>query len=309
MVIPAEISSTNLLPSLHKWQDWLANERSVAVRSQEIYRDALWRFIHFLQHFHGEAIDEKGLNQAKLTEFRAFLSYLRKEGLSARSVALHLAALRNYYAYLKQFESQNNHEIGRLKTPKYQKKLPRPISIEECLALIEEAADHKLAWIAARDRAIFALLYGCGLRISEVLALHTGQMPIGDQLKITGKGGKDRILPVLPRVQQLLAEYWQRLPYKLAADAPIFRGQRGGVLHAAIIQKRLRELRGILGLPPTATPHALRHSFATHLLGEDVDLRALAELLGHASLSTTQIYTQVDATKLGAIVANKHPRG
>jgi integrase/recombinase XerC len=242
---------------------------------------------------------------------RAVLASRRANGVGARSLGRGLAGVRSFLRFLEKRGLANAAGVGAMRAPKAPKSLPRPLSAADARRLVdrgEQLAEEP--WIAARNTAVLTLLYGCGLRISEGLSLKGADLASGqaEALRITGKGGKVRLVPVLPAARQAVAEYRRLCPYHLAPEAPLFRGARGGALQPAIIQREVQRLRSALNLPDTATPHALRHSFATHLLGRGGDLRAIQELLGHASLSTTQIYTQVDTARLLEIYNSAHPR-
>lgn len=238
-------------------------------------------------------------------DLRAYLAHRRAQGLGNASTARELSALR---AFLK-FAGGEDASIPTLRGPRVKKGVPRPISPDDVIALSEDVAENAAEpWIAARNWAVLLLLYGAGLRISEALSLTGGDVPASETIRITGKRGKTRIVPLLPQIREALADYAALCPYGTARDETLFRGARGGPLDPAIIRKAVREARRRLMLPERTSPHALRHSFATHLLGRGADLRSLQELLGHASLSSTQIYTQVDAAHLLDVYRNAHPR-
>jgi len=243
-------------------------------------------------------------------DLRAFLATRRKEGSGARSLGRHLAGLRSFLRYLEKKGLVNAAGAGALRSPKQPKSLPKPLSGNQALSVV--SADTQLnnePWIAARDAAVLTLLYGCGLRISEALGLTPKAFSgSANALRINGKGGKTRLVPLLPAVAETVQVYMRLCPYHLHADSPLFRGARGAKLQPAIIQREMQRLRSALGLPDSATPHALRHSFATHLLSGGGDLRTIQELLGHASLSTTQVYTGVDSARLLDVYDKAHPR-
>ena len=243
-------------------------------------------------------------------DLRGFLAHRRKEGAGARSLGRHLAGLRSFLRHLERKGLVNAAGASAIRSPKQPKSLPKPLSGRQALAVV--AVDTQMneePWIAARDAAVLSLLYGCGLRISEALGLTPETFHAKTtSLRVTGKGGKTRLVPLLPVVMEAVETYYGLCPYHLEPGAPLFRGARGGPLQPAIIQREMQKLRSALGLPDTATPHALRHSFATHLLGSGGDLRTIQELLGHASLSTTQIYTGVDSARLLDIYDRAHPR-
>lgn len=240
---------------------------------------------------------------------RAWMAAERGRGLSARSLARALSAVKSFLKWLADHDQAESVSALATRSPKYRRKLPRPLSEEAAGAVLNEAAfGHSEDWIAARDAAVLTLLYGLGLRISEALGLTGSDHPLPSALRIAGKGGKERLVPVLPAAADAVADYVRLCPFDLARDQPLFRGARGGALDARLIQKSMERARNRLGLPASATPHALRHSFATHLLNAGGDLRAIQELLGHASLSTTQAYTAVDTARLMEAYEAAHPR-
>lgn len=238
------------------------------------------------------------------------LALRRAQGLGNASAARELSALKSLISYARARSNMADTTHPRLRGPRIKKNLPRPITPDEATNLAATVAGNATHdWVAARDQAVLLLLYGAGLRISEALSLKGQDWPIGEVLRITGKGNKERVVPILPVVREAVAEYIARNPWPMAPDDPLFRGEKGGPLRQGIVQKAVAQARLALGLPPTATPHALRHSFATHLLGAGADLRSLQELLGHASLGSTQIYTQVDMARMLATYKKAHPRG
>ena len=253
----------------------------------------------FLTSHWGEALGAARLGAATTRDVRAWLARLNADGLSSRSAARSLSAVKSFYRWLAEAEGIECPAILAARAPKSAPRLPRPVEAKAAAAMVDFAAsDHREPWIAARDAAVLTLLWGSGLRISEALGLNRGDAPLSEALRITGKGGKQRIAPVLPAARAAVDEYLALLPYDLAPDAPLFIGARGKRLNPRMAQKAMERARLALGLPATATPHALRHSFATHLLEAGGDLRAIQELLGHASLSTTQVYTGVDQARL-----------
>lgn len=242
-------------------------------------------------------------------QLRAHLAARRAGGLSNVSTARELSAIRSFIAFARAQAGFDQTGAPRLRGPRLKKGLPRPVTPDDALGLadiVAEQADKD--WIGARDRAVLFLLYGAGMRIAEALSLTAAALPLGDRLTVTGKGGKQRVVPLLPVVREAVEEYAARCPWPLGARDPLFRGAKGGRLNQGVVQKSVAKARQVLGLPATATPHALRHSFATHLLGAGADLRSLQELLGHASLGSTQIYTRVDAASLLDTYRKAHPR-
>lgn len=280
----------------------LARDKRRSPHTVRAYQASAERLMAFLQNHWGGPVDTATLARLSTADLRAFLARRREEGIGNAAAARELAAIR---AFLK-FAGV---PCPPLKGPRVKKGLPRPVAPQEALALAEQVAeDAAEPWIAARDLALLLLLYGAGLRIGEALALTGAALPLGETLRVTGKRAKTRTVPLLPQVRAAIEDYAQRLPYRLAPGAPLFRGAKGGALDPGVVRRAVRQARRALGLGERTTPHALRHSFATHLLGRGADLRALQELLGHASLSSTQIYTQVDAAQLLDIYRHAHPR-
>jgi integrase/recombinase XerC len=293
------------------WLECLAQERRLARLTVAAYERDSRQFLLFLTGHLGGPPDLDALSALKPADFRAFLARRRTEGASPRSLGRILAGVRSFLDFLERRGLVNAAAARAVRAPRQKRGLPRALAVADACRLV--ATDAQLIpepWIAARNRAIFCLLYGCGLRISETLTLDGGVLLEGSEavLRISGKGGKTRLVPVLPAVLQAVSDYRRLCPYRLEAGQPLFRGALGGALQPAIIQREMKRLRSALGLPDGATPHALRHSFATHLLGSGGDLRAIQELLGHASLSTTQIYTHVDSTRLLDVYDKAHPR-
>jgi integrase/recombinase XerC len=294
------------------WMEHLAHERRSSPRTLEAYGFASARYIAFLQQHRGEAMTVPLLAEVTAGELRAWLAHLRSgdHPLSPRSLSQSLSAIRTFHRFLDRRLDAPNAAIALVRGPRVKPGAPRPVSEDQARGLIAEPAldPDREAWEAARDQAVLTLLYGCGLRISEALSLKRADAPPGPELRITGKGSKTRIVPVLPAVQAAIEAYLAELPFILGPEEPLFRAKRGGPLSPRHVQATVQGLRGRLGLASSATPHALRHSFATHLLGAGADLRSIQELLGHASLSTTQRYTQVDAERLLSAYAKAHPR-
>jgi len=294
------------------WLEHLAHERRAAPRTLEAYGFAAARYIAFLQRHRGEALTVPGLAEVTAGEVRAWLAHLRAgdRPLSPRSLSQALSAIRTFHRFLDRRLDAPNAAIALVRGPKVRPGAPRPVSEDQARGLIAEPAldPDREDWEAARDSAVLTLLYGCGLRISEALSLKRADAPMGPELRITGKGSKTRIVPVLPAVREAVDAYLAEAPFALEPDDALFRAKRGGPLSPRHVQATVQTLRSRLGLPSSATPHALRHSFATHLLGAGADLRSIQELLGHASLSTTQRYTEVDAARLLSAYAAAHPR-
>jgi integrase/recombinase XerC len=289
---------------LEAWGEQLVHGRGRSTHTVRAYLATAARLIAATGADEWNAL--AGLDTAAL---RLHLASRRAEGLGNVSAARELSALKVFLAFARAQSGQADATAPRLRGPRVKKGLPRPITPDEAVNLavtVEEDASEP--WIGARDRAVLLLLYGAGLRIAEALAIPGAALPLGETLRVTGKGGKQRVVPLLPLVREGVAAYLAGCPWPMAASEPIFRGAKGGALSQGMVQKAVARARRALGLPETATPHALRHSFATHLLGAGADLRSLQELLGHASLSSTQIYTRVDAAMMLDVYRHAHPR-
>ncbi|MEI5685958.1 tyrosine recombinase XerC [Sphingomonas kyungheensis] len=287
------------------WAAHLARDRRRSAHTVRAYQATAERLTAFLQAHWGERVDAAALARVTAADLRAFLAARRGQGLSNASAARELSAVRGFLAFVVP-----GGEAPRLRGPRVKAGVPRPISPDEALALADAVADDAAEpWIGTRDWAVLLLLYGAGLRIGEAIALPARVLPLGETLAVTGKRDKTRIVPLLPAVRDAIADYLRQQPWELAPDAPLFRGAKGGPLAPGVVRRAVQAARGRLGLDASTTPHALRHSFATHLLGRGADLRALQELLGHASLSSTQVYTAVDAAHLLDVYRNAHPHG
>ena len=298
--------------ALMAWLAYLTHERRAAPRTVRAYADCVRPYLDFLGRHRGGALGLTDLGEVSAGDLRAYLAARRsgEHPLSPRSVSQALSALRAFHRWLDRRLDVANPAVALVRGPRIPVGLPRPVSEDQARGLIAEAAadPDREDWETARDAALITLLWGCGLRISEGLSLTRGDAPLGESLRITGKGGKTRIAPVLAVVREAVDAYAAALPFVLDPHEKLFRAKRGGEFSPRHAQALMQNLRGRLGLPSSATPHALRHSFATHLLGAGADLRAIQELLGHASLSTTQRYTAVDAAGLLAAYAKAHPR-
>jgi integrase/recombinase XerC len=293
------------------WLQHLAHERRASPRTLEAYGFAAGRYIAFLEQHRGEAMTVPALAQVTPGEVRAWLAHLRSgdRPLSPRSLSQALSAIRTFHRFLDRRLDAPNAAMALVRGPRVKPGAPRPVTEDEAAGLLAEPGldPDREDWEAARDEAVLTLLYGCGLRISEALSLKRSDAPIAEVLRITGKGGKTRMVPALPAVREAVDAYLAQVPFGLGPDDRLFRAKRGGPLSPRHVQATVQVLRGRLGLPASATPHALRHSFATHLLGAGADLRSIQELLGHASLSTTQRYTEVDAAALLKAYSAAHP--
>ncbi|HEX8448143.1 MAG TPA: tyrosine recombinase XerC [Allosphingosinicella sp.] len=291
-----------------RWRQHLANDRRRSPHTVRAYVATAHRLIAFLAEHLGGAVDGPALASLEAKDLRAFLAHRRGEGLGNSSAARELSAVRAFLAFTSA-ERGGESSLPRLKGPKRPRSVPRPVAPDDVLALAAEAGeDSSQPWIAARDQAVLLLLYGSGLRVAEALGLTGAALPLGEALSVAGKRAKTRIVPLLPTVREAIELYLSLCPYPISLAEPLFRGARGGPLNGELIRRAVRKARVRLGLSERTTPHALRHSFATHLLGRGADLRSLQELLGHASLSSTQIYTAVDAAHLLDVYRNAHPR-
>lgn len=295
--------------ALSGWLGWLTYEKRASPHTLDGYARDVMAFLAFLTEHLGFMPGLKELEGLTALDFRAWLARQSNAGNSRTTVARHASTLRTLYKYLEREGIIVNAAIHAVRTPKVPKSLPKALTIEDALMAVEVAAE--LAdepWIGKRDEALLKLLYGCGLRLSEALNLDVRDIPTGDTMIITGKGSKQRVVPVLPEVKRVIEAYVKASPFPMTPQSPLFLGARGGRLNPGVAQAMVRQVRALLSLPDTVTPHALRHSFATHLLAGGGDLRTIQELLGHASLSTTQRYTDVDTARLQAVHGLSHPR-
>ena len=304
-------AKADLQAAVAEWHGWLEHEKRASAHTRAAYRRDLLQFLAFLSGHLGGRAGLKELRRLRTADFRAWLAARSAQGLSRTSLARALSVVRGFFRWLARRGLVENAALSGLRTPKVPRAVPKALSAEEALEALELARDLAVEpWIGKRDTAVLALLYGCGLRIGEALALTRAEAPQPGQaaLRVTGKGSKQREVPLLPGVVEAVQDYLAACPFALRPKDPLFVGVRGKALGARRIQETLAALRAALGLPATATPHALRHSFATHLLAGGGDLRAIQELLGHASLSTTQRYTEVDAAGLLSVYERAHPR-
>jgi integrase/recombinase XerC len=291
------------------WLDHLTHERNASPATLTSYERDLRQFLGFLKRDLGHPPCLADLARLDVKAVRRFLSARRRQGTASRSLARTVSALRTFYRWLEATDQVTNRALAQVAMPRIPHTLPKPLTVEKAAALVENDTAEE-DWISARDVAVMLLLYGAGLRISEALGLTRRDAPVAgrDVLRIVGKGGKERLVPILPVTQRAVERYLALCPYPLDATAPLFVGAKGGPLSPRIIQLAIARMRDELALPDTATPHALRHSFATHLLAAGADLRQIQELLGHASLSTTQVYTEVDRERILAVYDSAHPR-
>jgi integrase/recombinase XerC len=297
-----------------QWLGHIGAERRMSAKTLDAYGRDVRQFLAFLAEHGGHRVTLKSLSQLAPADVRAFMAARRRGGIGGRTLMRALAGVRSFARFLEREGKGKVAALAAVRAPKVEKTLPKPLAITAARRITDadlRAGEEREPWVLARDAAVLALLYGSGLRISEALGLTRKDVPRpgeGDALIVTGKGRKTRMVPVLPQVLSLVADYAALCPYDLPPDKPLFVGQKGGPLSPRIVQLAMERLRGALGLPDSATPHALRHSFATHLLARGGDLRAIQELLGHASLSTTQVYTGVDTERLLEAYRNAHPR-
>lgn len=302
--------SPGLRDALGRWLAHIAAIDNVSENTVEAYRGDVLGFLAFLMGHKGGPHGVAVLGDLSIGDMRAWMAHERGRGVGARSLARALSAVKNFTGWAAEREGFDATAILSTRAPRFHAKLPRPLEVKDAKAVLDlvEVQAHE-PWVAARDLAVVTLLYGCGLRISEALGLSAGQAPLPSSLRIVGKGGKERVIPVIDAARDAVAGYVRLCPHELGPDGPLFRGVRGGKLNPRIVQHLMQSVRLQLGLPATATPHALRHSFATHLLSAGGDLRAIQDLLGHASLSTTQAYTAVDMARLMDVYEKAHPLG
>ncbi len=310
---PAFAAEPAVVSAIEDWRAWLAHERRISDHTLDAYSCDLGSFLRFTAEHLGYAPGLQDLRALEAADFRGFLAHRQARGLARSSTARAMSTLRSFFKFIERQGLVENAAIGGIKTPKVPKSVPKAldeVDALETVSVIEDLSEEP--WIGKRDAAVLFLLYGCGLRIGEALGLNRDQVPEPgegmDTIVVTGKGDKQRLVPVLPVVAEALGDYIDACPHDLALDGPLFVGKRGKRLSSRMIQRQMGRVRVLLGLPETATPHALRHSFATHLLAGGGDLRTIQELLGHASLSTTQRYTEVDAGRLKSVYDGAHPR-
>lgn len=295
--------------ALHRWLETEAAARDRSDHTVTAYRADLVAFLQFIAAHWGEPVPPAALARLRQADMRAFAASERGRGLGARSLARRMSGVRSFLRWISDREGLDLSAALSTRSPKYSRSLPRPLTPLQAQDTLDRVADHATPWVGARDLAVLTLLWGSGLRISEALALEGADWPFPEGLIIRGKGGRERQVPVLPVARDAIATYLRLCPWGHRTDAPLFRGIRGGRLTASAVEAAMRQARAAIGLPASATPHALRHSFATHLLSAGGDLRTIQELLGHASLSTTQVYTGVDDARLMAVYRAAHPRG
>ncbi|MEJ0074373.1 MAG: tyrosine recombinase XerC [Alphaproteobacteria bacterium] len=309
-----QFASVEVAAELRRWLAHLGAERRMSPKTVEAYERDVRQFLQFLAEHLGELPTLTSFAEIEPRDVRAFMAARRSDGVGSRSLMRSLAGVRSFARYLERNGKGKVGALSAVRAPKIPKTLPKPLTAASAKRLVDtdlRVGEEREPWVLARDAAVLALLYGSGLRISEALGLTREAVPApgrGDVITVRGKGNKARMVPVLPQVLKLIADYVALCPYDLPEEGPIFVGARGGPLSPRVVQLTMARLRGALGLAETATPHALRHSFATHLLARGGDLRAIQELLGHASLSTTQIYTAVDSEQLLQVYRNAHPR-
>jgi integrase/recombinase XerC len=293
-------------------QGWLEAQKALNGASDntlDAYARDVAGFLAFMTDHKGDAQGVGPLTKLTTSDMRSWMAFTRGQDVGPRSLARKLSAVKSFYRWLSEREGFDPTAVLSARSPKYQRKLPRPLAPEAAQDVLDTTEKQSLTpWVAARDQAVVTLLYGCGLRISEALGLTCDALPMGEALRIKGKGGKERLVPVIAPAREAVERYTHLCPFPPDPGTPLFRGTRGGALNPRIVQKTLENVRNQLGLPASATPHAMRHSFATHLLNAGGDLRAIQELLGHASLSTTQAYTAVDTARLVEVYNKAHPK-
>lgn len=312
-VAPQDITdfplSADVMDAVQRWQFWLKLERRASKHTVESYLYDVSNFLRFLNLHQAQQVQLAALAELTLGDFRAWLAFNAHENRQAASRARSVAGVRNFFRWLDRSGQLRNEAVEMLRLPKLGRRLPRPVSETEAQDLVVMSKNvPRENWMGLRDEALFTLIYGAGLRISEALSVTAISLSQGGRLVVTGKGNKQRSIPLLPIIQEALARYRAACPYAKSDHEPLFVGARGECLNPAVAQRNMRILRRQLGLPDSVTPHALRHSFATHLLASGMDLRSLQELLGHSSLSTTQLYTQIDPQQLLKAYKTAHPR-
>ena len=291
------------------WQHWVTFERKLSIHTQKAYERDLTMFFIFISEHIGSTLDLIALQKLTISDFRAHLAECKRNGLSNGSVARNVSSIRSFFRYISVNYNIQNIAINMITSPKISHSLPKALTQEEANSVLADTSNtSNLQWVKARDISIFYLLYGCGLRIGEVISLNGSDIPLSETIMVDGKGGKQRLIPVLPAVQTAVKLYVNLCPFNLADNGPAFLGVRGKRLNPGVVQRTMRKVRAALQLSDSATPHALRHSFGTHLLINGGDLRSIQELLGHASLSTTQRYTEVNSAHLQQVHKNAHPR-
>ncbi|MBT3558041.1 MAG: tyrosine recombinase XerC [Rhodospirillales bacterium] len=291
------------------WYSWLAHERRLSPHTIDGYVRDVVAFMDFMDDHLGFQPGIRDLSTLRSTDYRRYLAVLTERGLTATSRARAISALKSFFGYMERHDLASNPAIAAMRSPKLPHSVPKALDVDEVLEAISSVADLTIdPWVGKRDQAILMLLYGCGLRISEALGLNRSDLPRDGVIRVRGKGNKERLVPVLPVVSDTISSYIAACPIEAGADDAVFLGVRGKRLGQRAVQAKMQQLRAYLGLPETATPHALRHSFATHLLAGGGDLRTIQELLGHESLSTTQRYTDVDVEHLQSVHRNTHPR-
>lgn len=305
-----QFCDTKLQKAIAHWFEWMQSERRYSPETIERYQKDFVYFLSFLQDHTGGELNLKTLLGLEAADFRAFMASRHNAGMQRVSIARILSTIRSFYKFLAKKEYGQNAAITVIRSPKLPKTLPRAIAGAEAEALLDGSDIlSDIPWIQKRNMAMFALMYGAGMRVGEVVGLNRNNAPVNDTTVITGKGNKQRVVPILPQIQKAVRDYIDHCPLPLAANDPLFIGQKGKRLQRTNIAGMVRQLRAAMGLPEHTTPHALRHSFATHLLNGGADLRSIQELLGHANLSTTQRYAQVEVEKMLDIHARAHPRG
>lgn len=303
------IADGRLLTAIEEWQRWLKTEKRCSGHTAAAYGRDLAFFLKFLQDYTAKTPSFDILGKMEVTDFRAYLAARTQEGIGRTSLARNMSTLRNFFNFLERNALLSNPAINVIHSPSIPKALPKPLTREQAFNVIRTAGElQEAAWLKKRDMAFVTLLYGCGLRIGEALSLDVKDRPASDVMTILGKGHKERVVPVLPVVREMINAYLKERPDGAPDNAPLFIGARGERVNPGVMQRQMRKIRDMLGLPETATPHALRHSFATHLLSDGSDLRTIQELLGHSSLSTTQRYTGLDADRMMEVYTHAHPR-
>ncbi|MBL42737.1 MAG: recombinase XerC [Rhodospirillaceae bacterium] len=305
-----KIVKNDLLSEINNFFDWVLFEKGLAVNTLKSYSNDLTIFFLFLSDFLGKEISKDDLEKITLMELRSYLAKRKKDGSINASLARSISTIKSFFKFLNKNKVISNTNIFQLRSPKRKNNFPKPLSENEAKSFENEINNYNQneCWLVKRDIALFFILYGCGLRIDEALQLNQNILPIKDSIKVIGKGKKERLIPVLPVISEQVQSYMDNCPHKKSPESPIFYGKYGKRLNPGVVQRKFREVRKKLDLPKSATPHSLRHSFATHLMVKGGDLRTIQELLGHSSLSTTQLYAEADNDYLYKVHSSKHPR-
>ena len=305
----SKIVQPDILQNIIDYYEWIYIEQGLSSNTLKSYSNDLNKFFLFLSEYIGKKISKKDLEELNITSLRSFLAKRKADGANSSSISRAISSIKSLFKYLNKYKILSNIQIQQLRSPKRKNNFPKPLSENEAESFSSEIkSEQDDLWVVKRNVALFLLLYGCGLRIDEALQLNQNILPINNNLRVVGKGGKERLIPVLPIISEQISNYMDHCPHPKSDGSPIFYGKHGKRLNAGVVQRKFREVRKKLDLPKSATPHSLRHSFATHLMVKGGNLRTIQELLGHSSLSTTQLYAEADNDYLFKIHSSKHPR-